>query len=382
MSVVQPKILCVDDDKDLLEAMKRQLRKRFDCEVALSGALGLKMVDSHGPFEVVLSDMRMPHMSGSQFLAAMRVRAPDTSRIMLTGYSELDAAIDAVNDGHIFRFLCKPCAPDVLRTAVDAGVEQYRLRRAEHELLQKTLRGSVDALGDVLALASPAAFGRARRIQRTAVALAQTLGLESIWQVEVAALLSQLGAVTLPGDVLEGWERGMTLSADEEAMVSRFPDLAETLLQRIPRLERVREIIRKCSAPYTAECSGEAPIEAFILRFAVDLDALQVQGASTTSALLMLGNRSCYHPDVLRAARDRLATAEDGGHPVPLRMLELGMVLDQDLRDEQQGVLLAARGHLVSESLLIRLLNLGTRPGLPEFVRVLVPLSVPLVLEP
>jgi ActR/RegA family two-component response regulator len=368
----QPKLLCVDDDANLLGAMKRQLSTAFDVHVAASGSAALAMLQPHGPFAVVVSDLRMPQMSGRHFLSAMRARAPDTTRIMLTGIADLDAAMAAVNDGQIFRFLCKPCTVDTLTSAVDAGVEQYRLRGAERELLEQTLRGSIDALSDVLALASPTAFGRARRIQGTAVALAQTLGIKDKWQVEVAALLSQLGAVTVPPDVLDRWARGELLAPEEERMVGQFPAIAESLLCRIPRLERVREIIRQYPHPFVSSQPSASCVESRILRLAVDLDALQVQGVSTSAALQLLAARSGYDPVLLAAAR-RCFVDEAGAtgvRIVALNMLKLGMVLDQDLRDETQGMLLVARGYKVTESLLVRLQNLVTRPGLPEFVRV------------
>ena len=177
--------------------------------------------------------------------------------------------------------------------------------------------------------------------------------------------------MTLPADVLERWERGQKLGPDEAEMVSQFPAIAETLIGRIPRLERVREIIRSYPQPYAPDRPDAAPIEARILRLAVDLDALQVQGLSTKSALHVLTERACYHPDVLRCAREYLDAGDQSTRVVALHTLTPGMVLDQDLRDEQQGMLLVARGHIVSESLLMRLHNLGARPGLPEFVRVL-----------
>ena len=104
-------ILCVDDDANLLEGLKRQLRKQFTLETALSGEAGLVVVKEDGPFAVVVSDMRMPGMNGARFLAQVRAMAPDTVRILLTGQTDIQDAIVAVNEGHIFRFLTKPCPP-------------------------------------------------------------------------------------------------------------------------------------------------------------------------------------------------------------------------------------------------------------------------------
>jgi response regulator RpfG family c-di-GMP phosphodiesterase len=367
----RPKVLCVDDEPNILEGLKRQLRRKFDVETAPSGALALSLLEAQGPFAVLISDMRMPQMDGAQLLAAARVRFPDTVRILLTGYSEVDAAIRAVNDGHVFRFLCKPCSPETLGSAVDAGIEQHRLRKAEQELLENTLRGSIDALAEVLSLASPLAFGRARRIQRTAVELAKAVGIADVWQVEVAAVLSQLGAVTLPHDTLERWQRGQALRPDEQEMLARFPALAEHLLGHIPRLDRVRDIIQLHTRPFVAGHEDAVPVGARVLRLAADLDSLIAQGVDPTSALDVLESRGGYDGSILKKLRVVVGGGSESGQvrEVPLRMLTSGMVLDQDLRTNQ-GMLLVTRGHTVGESLLIRLRNLGDRQGLPEFVRV------------
>lgn len=365
-----PRVLCVDDEPNVLDGLKRQLRRKFDVETATSGAEGLSAMQTRGPFTVVVSDMRMPQMDGSQFLSAARELAPDTVRLLLTGYADIEAAIRAVNEGSIFRFLSKPCPAELLSSALDAAVEQHRLRLAEKELLERTLRGSIDALGEVLSLASPLAFGRARRIQRTAVDLARALEIEEVWQIEVAAILSQLGAVTLPDETLERWEHGQPLTAEEQEMIARFPALADKLLGHIPRIEGVREIIAQATK---ATVDARAPLTAKVLRLAVDFDALVARGARPGEAAGLLESRTGYDPTAIAALRSILGESQQVQtlREIPIGSLTNGMTLDQDLRTVQ-GTLLVARGHVVGESLLLRLRNLGARQQLPETVRVLV----------
>ena len=114
----RPRVLCVDDEPQVLEGLALNLRRHYEVHVAGSGAEGLQRLEQDGPFAVVLSDMRMPGMTGAVFLAHVRQRAPDSVRLLLTGHAELDAAIAAINTGHIFRFLAKPC-PD--RSAAGRG---------------------------------------------------------------------------------------------------------------------------------------------------------------------------------------------------------------------------------------------------------------------
>jgi DNA-binding NtrC family response regulator len=95
--------LFVDDEIPILEGYRRILHREFDVCGANSGEDGLEVLRTTGPFAVVISDMRMPGMNGAEFLAKVRERAPDTARMLLTGYADLEAAIDAVNKGNIFR---------------------------------------------------------------------------------------------------------------------------------------------------------------------------------------------------------------------------------------------------------------------------------------
>lgn len=131
------KVLFVDDEALILDAFRRSLRDEFAVNTAVGGEQGLAEIRSNGPFGVVVSDMRMPGMGGAEFLAEVRAKAPDTVRILLTGHADLDAAIDAVNRGNIFRFLTKPCEKSVLIEAVQKGLEQYRAIVAGKELVKK-----------------------------------------------------------------------------------------------------------------------------------------------------------------------------------------------------------------------------------------------------
>ena len=160
-----PRVLCVDDEPEILEGLRDILRRRFTVVTATSGRDALALVEEHEPFVAIVSDLTMPGMDGAHLLEAVRRVSPDTVRLLLTGTADLGIAIDAVNRGQIFRFLVKPCPLDQLVAALDAAVDQHRLVTAERVLLEETLAGSVQALVDVLGLASPKAFGRASRLK-------------------------------------------------------------------------------------------------------------------------------------------------------------------------------------------------------------------------
>jgi len=141
------RILLVDDEVRVLDAMRRNLRTYFDITTATSGAEALDILQHQGPFAVLVSDLRMPGMGGLELLAEARKLAPDTTRVLLTGKTDLASAIAAsrpgvVREGTIFRFLTKPLLPDLFLKALAAAVEHHRLRTAERLPLEPTLRSS------------------------------------------------------------------------------------------------------------------------------------------------------------------------------------------------------------------------------------------------
>ncbi len=188
-----PKILLVDDEEHVLSGYKRNLRNNFDVETADSGQLGLKKVKNEGPFAVVISDFKMPEMNGNQFLKGVKTIAPDTVRMMLTGYADLSSTIDAVNDGNIFRLLTKPCPLEKLIASINDGVRQYDLISTEKTLLDKTLKGTIKMLIEILSVVNPIAFSRASRFQKFVPQISNLLNIKNVWELEIATLLSQIG---------------------------------------------------------------------------------------------------------------------------------------------------------------------------------------------
>ncbi len=127
------KILFVDDDPNLLDGYKRNLRKDFVTEFALGPEKGLELIRGGEPYAIVVADMRMPGMNGIEFLLAVKDISPDSIRMMLTGNADITGAIQAVNEGNVFRYLTKPCPADQLKEALTAGLAEYEKRYREHE---------------------------------------------------------------------------------------------------------------------------------------------------------------------------------------------------------------------------------------------------------
>ena len=375
----RPRLLFVDDEPEVLEAIATNLRRGYDVVTATSGADGLEYLLAESDFAVVVSDMRMPKMDGATFLAHARENAPDAVRILLTGQSDLDATIKAVNHGQIFRFLTKPCPRDTLRGAIDSAVAHHRLITGERVLLEQTLRGSIKMLVDVLAITSPVAFGRANQIRTRVLALARLLGILDSWQLEIAALSSQLGYIVLPHELCEKLEHHKPLSEDEQRMVAGAPAMTERLLANIPRLEGVRAMLALHVRPPRRQVNVDSATQlielgAHLLRVAIDIEANEhTRTDRSISPVELLIARERYDPEVLDAVQ---RMHSEGGPAFVTKMvsalaLRTGMVLAEDVR-LVTGTLLVARGYEVTPSFIERIKNF--QPGMfaGEF-RVIVP---------
>ncbi len=379
MTAHAAKVLCVDDEERVLAGLTINLRRSFDMHVTTSAARALEMIEKDGPFAVVVSDMRMPHMNGATFLSSVKKSAPETVRVLLTGQTDLDSAISAVNEGQIFRFLTKPCATDVLLRTLSAAVEHHRLLTAERVLLAETLAGCVKTLSDVLALANPVAFGRATRLRRRAAALATHMKLPGAWEVEMAATLSQVSCVTLPGETLARISTGEELTSNEQDLVDKMPALTEKLLRNIPRLDGVRAILAQMGEPLGAvrfDQASAAEIGARLLKVVGDADVLEQRGLTGLVAIAAMRSHADRYDRVVLRGYEELEGGIEGTSEilaVPITGVRIGCVFAEDVF-MSTGALLVARGYEATDTFVERVRHY--RPGtVREPVRIIVPRS-------
>jgi response regulator RpfG family c-di-GMP phosphodiesterase len=319
-------------------------------------------------------------MDGLEFLAKVKELSPDSVRVMLTGQADLSTAIAAVNQNSIFRFLTKPCSAEQLAGTLHSAIEQYRLVTAERHVLENTLRGSVKVLTEVLSLVHPAAFSRASRIHRYVRHMAAELKLRNAWQFEVAAMLSQIGCITMEPGTLDRIYTREDLSDEEKRMFAAHPAAGRDLLASIPRLEAVAYMIaaqnlnHQQQPPAPHATSQEAvSTGAQLLRLAIDFDRLITRDQRPAEALANLRQRAHYYdPACLKA----LATFVPPEIDMELRVvksseLRMAMIVDQDVRTKT-GLLLLAQGQEVTAPVLGRLKAFAAKVGIVEPIRVLV----------
>lgn len=352
------KVLLVDDEVSVLRGVYRILRKAVDVTTASSPEEALQHIRKSGPFAVVISDQNMPGMDGITLLGQIAKLAPTTTRIMLTGDNDQKTAVNAVNDGRIFRFITKPCESALLARIVAEGIGQHRTLTAERELLEQALSGSVKVLVDVVALSKPLAHLRATLIQRWARKVSEVLHAKPPLEHGMAAMLCTLGYLTLPDSLADRYFKGEALSPDERRIVNEGTAQARDLILNIPRMEAIAEAIYYCRKgfdgtgfPDDGRRGEDLPDAARMLCALIDLAEIVSIGTHSFQAAMAELERNAprYDPRVLAAMQECLGSDqvfagsdEAVRKAVPVAHLISGDTVASDIRDADGRLLLAA----------------------------------------
>jgi response regulator RpfG family c-di-GMP phosphodiesterase len=301
------KVLIVDDDENLLASVYRNFKKRYDLDVATGGPQALKAMETHGPYAVVVADMAMSGMNGIEFLEKARGLAPDTIRIMFTGHTGPIMLLQAINSGQVFRFIPKPCDTLEISRAVDAGIQQYRLIAGERILLEVTLTRSIDAMIGMLEALDPVLYASAQALAYRAALVAREMGVPDDWSITLAALYSPLWLLSLTPPLRLDWAKGNLVERSAEARLGEAIEKTAGLLQPIPRLEGVAQIVRYQGKgmdgkglPDDPTRGDGIPLGARILRALQDFNAIEQKVKSKAVALEELRmQHGRYDPVVL-----------------------------------------------------------------------------------
>ena len=231
------KVLFVDDEPNILDMFRRTLRGRFDVDISLGAREALGKMEENGPYAVVISDFNMPEMNGIELLGRIKEEYPDTIRIMLTGFADLQIAMDAINKGDIFRFLTKPTGLKDLSRVISASLEQYRLvmdRRELHALrrLKEAMEGIILGFSQAVEAKDPYTAGHQRRVSQLAVAIVSSLGWEEdrITGLRMAAMVHDLGKIYIPSEYLN---KPGSLSELEFSIIRTHPTVARDILKSV-----------------------------------------------------------------------------------------------------------------------------------------------------
>jgi response regulator RpfG family c-di-GMP phosphodiesterase len=353
---VNNKILCVDDEEAILRGFKLNLRNSFELHFASDGREGLDVFKREGGFAVVLSDMRMPQMSGSEMLQEIKKIDSEVVTVLLTGHTDFESAMSAVNDGNVFRMLSKPCPPTILNKTLKDALEQYNLVVSKRLLLDQTLRGAVDALAQSLSISQPLFFGRAQRVRRLANEIAELTQLKDSWRVGIAAIFSQLPYLSIPQQFVDTVYHKKELNQELKALVLDLPKETQKILELIPGLEDIKKILQRIDIQPKFEVDDGSGIRtiASILRLCLDYDFYKEQGHLDSRIIETFRLRTDnYDPKVVEALAEFLLVESGSFSIVEISTQDLteGMRLEEDLLLEE-SMLIASAGADVDRSLL------------------------------
>jgi response regulator RpfG family c-di-GMP phosphodiesterase len=406
-------ILCVDDEANILSALRRLFRPHgYTVLVAGGGDEGLETL-AREHVDLIISDMRMPGMDGATFLAKARQQYPDTVRLLLTGYADMESTIAAINAGQIARYIAKPWNDqDVILTVREAlerkalerdkvRLEALTLRQNEelkdlnasleqkveartselkiaHEKLKQHFLTSIRVFSNLIELREGVSAGHSKRVADLARKLAVKLNFTGaeVQDVMLAGLLHDVGKIGLP-DELNG-KPVSHMNGDELGLLRKHSVAGQAALMGLENLRKAGTFIRGHherwdGQGYPDRLSGLAiPLGARIIAVANDFDGLQIGSLSPRKlkqdeaiAFIQQNRGKRYCPQVVDALVDVLGVAETAistGGEVNPAALKPGMVLARDLVS-RDGVMLLAADFVLDESLIRQLRELEASEG-------------------
>jgi len=381
---MKEKILFVDDDTVQLSIFKDSFDKSFNITLAADGLEALNLFKKEGPFAVVISDHEMPKLKGIELLAKIKQINPDSIRILITAYGELNIALNAVNQGQIFRFHTKPCEVDLLSDTIKAAVDQYRLVMAERELLNSTLNGSIGVLTDIIELIEPEMAGFVSLLKEKIDIVTKKLAITNSWEIKTAAMLLRIGVITVPTEILRKYKKGKSLNKIEKEMMKKVPLIGYRLINKIPRLENVSKIILYQEKNFSGTGYPEnnvkeqsIPLGARIIKILNDMETAQADIKSYKKTFALLESRKgIYDPKLLKFIKDIFIPQEVENnllnlpsYNITVNQLKAGYIVTAPIFLEN-GTRLLSAGTKLTETMILRLKNWAKINKLKEPIRV------------
>jgi len=245
------KILLVDDEEANVRLLKRVLSDEYDTVEALSGQEGLNMLKEHD-ISLIITDQRMPGMTGVQLLKESLAVRPDAIRILLTGYTDVQALIDAINSGHVYKYVPKPWDRDELKVTVKRAIETYELKQRNTQLvcdltsalsqLEDVSLGTIRALADALDAKCDYTSGHSLRVSQYALLIGKNMGLtpEELRDLELGGILHDIGKIGVPESIL--WKPAK-LTPEETAIMAEHPVKSAQIIGDLPSLQKAKRFV-------------------------------------------------------------------------------------------------------------------------------------------
>jgi len=275
------KVLCVDDEPDIVSTLRRAFRKDYDVVTATSGLEGIELIKAQ-PFDLIISDQRMPEVTGDEVLKYARETQPEAIRILLTGYSDMASLVKCVNDAGIYKYIPKPWEPEMLRLTVVRALESVALKRKVAHFADELKKGYID----VVTMLSVACEGRdadtgfhVLRVQHYTEQLALAMGVPAAdaEHFGLMSILHDIGKLYVPDLILKKPAR---LDEPEWELMQRHTEFGLKILGNNPFFDVARAITgahheKFDGSGYPKGLKGnEIPLSARIVAVADVFDAL------------------------------------------------------------------------------------------------------------
>lgn len=354
------KVLLIDDEPLITNSLKRGLAGDYHFLSATSGAEGLSLLKANPTVAIIVTDMSMPSMTGSEFLKESMKCAPDAVRVMLTGLADQKTAVRAINEGAIYRFLTKPCSTQDFEDTLKDCMVRRQLQKQERDLLQNTLGGLIGLITDLLSFVDPSGVQHAIHMRKIIRELNKSVFLGGI-EVELAAMLAGIGKLSLPLELLVKNANHEVLSDKEKTAFDQYLGVSSRLLKQIPKLDKVSLILDAAGNGGAPEKSSPVHNGVIGFRVAGKISAAIQDGEPTISTLKRISDTLRTEELELFAPllSDRGLSKENrqAGHfEVSFSDLCPGQRFVEDVTDKN-GKLLLKKGFLVSEAIIERIKN-------------------------
>lgn len=276
-------ILAIDDELNNLSLIKRTLRNNYDVLIASSGAEALKIVEEHGnEIALIVSDQKMPIMEGTEFFKQISDNYPNIIKILLTGHSNIDILVEAINECHLFQYILKPFEPEQLCMIVENGIKKFELSSSKTQILQdlsELFYKTIKSIAQALDAKDKYTHGHSMRVTLYALALAKKLELPDnlLEEIETTGLLHDIGKIAIPEKILL---KPGKLTDEEYEIIKTHPELGEKLVEGIDKLKLISSWLKSHHERYDGKGypeglkGDEIPISSRIIAIADTYDAM------------------------------------------------------------------------------------------------------------
>jgi CheY-like chemotaxis protein len=369
----QASIMVVDDQPANLKLMEGMLKRQgYGVRSFPRGKMALEAASKDLP-DLILLDITMPEMSGFEVCERLKAdkKLASIPVIFLSALSETEDKVKAFQSGGV-DYVTKPFQFEEVQARVDIHIQLQRARQVERDLLEKTLHGVIRTLADLVHMTGPALSARSDAIRAVVSHIAARLAVDELWQYDLAATLCLIGCISLPPEVFDRAYAGEALSADEDRMFRAHPENGARLLDNIPRLENVSEMIRQQHTAGKTPSTNTSQRGACMLRAALEIDRQQLKTASYKAALgqtraILRG----FPQEILLALEDYvpLDAARDIRR-LQISGLRASMILEEDVLTIDGNFMIVQKGTTLNATLIERIGNFAKMHGIREPVPV------------